>query len=184
MGDPNYQEVAQLLKQGGIIAYPTEAVWGLGCDPANEEATQRILKLKQRPMDKGLILVAADLAQLPTLTASLEATQLERLGETWPGPVTWLIPDPDDSIPRWIKGSHESVAVRVSAHPVVQAICRAFGGPVVSTSANRSNEPEIRSRLKIDEQFGDSIDLVVAGELGADDSPSRIFDLATGQQIR
>ncbi len=184
MSEPNYQEIAGLLRQGGIIAYPTEAVWGLGCDPANEQATLRILELKQREPDKGLILVAADMSQVQPLLDPLQDEQLARLRQSWPGPVTWLIPDPTDLYSPWIRGSHESVAIRVSAHPTVVGICRAFGSPIVSTSANRSDEPEIRSRLKIQQQFGDSIDLVVEGELGHEDKPSEIRDLLSSRQLR
>lgn len=172
------------LQAGGVIAYPTEAVWGLGCDPFNEKAVRRILDLKRRPVDKGLILVAADMQQLGELLAPLTDQQRQTLAESWPGPVTWLIPDEHALYPAWIRGQHASVAIRVSAHPVVQALCVAFGGPLVSTSANAAGEAEIKSRSRIEQQFGSSIDCIVDGELGAETRPSQIRDLESGSVLR
>ena len=169
---------------GGVIAYPTEAVWGLGCDPFSEAAVSKLLQIKNRPVEKGLILVAASLDQLPALASSLTATQRRTLEETWPGPVTWLIPDPEGSIPNWIKGEHESVAVRVSAHPLVRELCNRHGGALVSTSANDAGEPEIRSQSRLTEGFGGRIDAVIAGELGDSTETSQIRDLISGNRLR
>jgi L-threonylcarbamoyladenylate synthase len=169
---------------GGVIAYPTEAVWGLGCDPFSEAAVSKLLQIKNRPVEKGLILVAASLDQLPALASSLTATQRRTLEETWPGPVTWLIPDPEGSIPNWIKGEHESVAVRVSAHPLVRELCDRHGGALVSTSANDAGEPEIRSQSRLTEEFGGRIDAVIAGELGDSTETSQIRDLISGNRLR
>ena len=168
---------------GGVIAYPTEAVWGLGCDPFSEAAVSKLLQIKNRPVEKGLILVAASLDQLPALASSLTATQRRTLEETWPGPVTWLIPDPEGSIPNWIKGEHESVAVRVSAHPLVRELCNRHGGALVSTSANDAGEPEIRSQSRLTEEFGGRIDAVIAGELGDSTETSQIRDLISGNRL-
>ena len=184
MTKPIYQQAQTVLEQGGIIAYPTEAVWGLGCDPYNQQAVEKILNLKQRPLSKGLILVAADRAQIPGLFDGLDPIQLAKLDSSWPGPTTWLVPDPANIIPDWIKGEHDTVAIRISDHPLVRELCLAFGGAIVSTSANEAGEPEIRSRLIIDEQFGDSIDLVVDGELGSSAEPSEIRDLINDRVIR
>lgn len=181
-GDP--QQASEFLQQGAVIAYPTEAVWGLGCDPDNEQAVRRILAIKQREVDKGVLLVASDREQIAHLTRSLTAQQSDWLAETWPGPVTWLIPDPDNYYPDWIKGQHSSIAIRVSAHPVVQALCQAFGKPIVSTSANLAGEPEIRSRLKLEQDFASTIDFIVEGELGGASAPSTIRDLVTGATLR
>ncbi len=169
---------------GSVIAYPTEAVWGLGCDPKNRTAVHRILQIKQREESKGLILVAANQAQISELLVGLSDRQRDLLDRSWPGPITWLIPDPKNLIPEWIKGEHQSVAIRVSAHPVVIALCESFGGPIVSTSANRAGEPEIRSGLIIEEQFSFTIDAIVEGELGQSQQPSEIRDLTTGARLR
>lgn len=184
MSGGSIKQACEDLRQGKVIAYPTEAVWGLGCDPFQQAAVEKILAIKKRPVEKGLLLVAGDMDQIQALTARLDAEQLATLRASWPGPVTWLIPDPDNLYPAWIKGQHSSVAIRVSAHPLVQSLCAEFGGPVVSTSANEAGEPEIRSRLRLIEQFAGSIDCVVDGELGGARSPSTIKDLSSGKTLR
>lgn len=178
------EQAAGLLRDGELIAYPTEAVWGIGCDPFNRETVLRLLRLKQRPVEKGLLLVAAGMGQIEELLAPLTAQQLETLKASWPGHTTWLIPDPAELYPDWIRGKHATVAVRVSGHPVVQAICRAFGKPLVSTSANRAGEPEIRTLAELRRQFGDTIGCMVEGELGEQRQPSEIRDLPSGRKIR
>jgi len=178
------QQASEVLHRGGVIAYPTEAVFGLGCDPHNQSAVEKILALKQREKEKGLLLVAASTDQVAPLLRGLTRTQLDLLEETWPGPVTWLIPDPQNLFPEWVKGQHRSIAIRVSAHPVVQELCKSFGKPVVSTSANLANEPEIRCRLILQTTFTDKIDFVVDGELGDSSTPSTIRDLVTGDILR
>ena len=172
------------LRAGKVIAYPTEAVWGFGCDPENSSAVARIFEIKQRPMEKGLILVAANLDQLKPLLSSLDDSKLALLESTWPGATTWLIPDPDNLFPSWIRGNHKSVAIRVSAHPIVGEICEMFGRPIVSTSANRAGNTEIRSRLKLENEFGHSIDYIVSGDLGSGSTTSEIRDLVTGKTVR
>ena len=178
------QQACETLEAGGIIAYPTEAVWGLGCDPQSYSAVKRILALKGRSQDKGLILVAAGVHQLGKLFDGLNARQLGRIEASWPGPTTWLIPDPAKLFPDWIKGKHQSIAIRVSAHPLVHALCEQFGKPIVSTSANAAGKTAIRDRTEIETLFGGSIDYVVAGDLGADPLPSEIRDLLSGSLIR
>ena len=195
-------EACRHLHGGGIIAYPTEAVWGLGCDPFNGDAVRRILRLKGREEGKGLILAAAGMEQVQPLLKGLSPEMLARLEATWPGPVTWLIPDPQDLYPGWIKGEHASVAVRVSAHPSVQDLCDAFGGPIVSTSANRSGQPAIRSFAELKAEFGNGgsdgsgdsvgggdnverqVDFILPGSLGDQQQPSQIRDLITGNTLR
>lgn len=115
------------LQQQEVIAYPTEAVFGLGCDPDSENAVMALLALKQRPVDKGLILIAADYAQLEPYIADRELTvlQRERMFASWPGPVTYVVPASPHT-PRWLTGRFDSLAIRVSDHPEVQALCRGF----------------------------------------------------------
>ena len=182
--DWHLNRATQTLITGGVIAYPTEAVWGLGCDPWNAAAVDRMLKLKQRPMYKGLILIASQWGQFQPLLEALTAQQIEQLNLTWPGPTTWLIPDPQCWVPPWIKGQHANVALRVSAHPIVTALCDRFNGPIVSTSANLTGLQPIRSRLHIARTFGDQLDYVVNGELGQSKQPSQVKDLVSGQVIR
>lgn len=175
------------LIQGKVIAYPTESVYGYGCDPFDPVAVARLLALKGRSKDKGLILVAADMTQIEPLLRNLSKTQLAQLEADWPGPVTWLIPDPDQWIPSWIRGSFDTVAVRVSAHPLVGSLCQAWGGPLVSTSANRSGRKPAKSEyslLKARRQTGIGADYIVPGPTQGRSKPSEIKDLQSGRIIR
>lgn len=172
------------IQQGGVIAYPTEAVWGLGCDPYNESAVTRLLELKKRPVEKGLILVASNISQVEHLLENLTDEQREVVAESWPGPNTWLIPDTADVVPGWIKGEHSSVAVRVSNHPLVVALCDRFGGLLVSTSANPAACEPALTKTKVNAYFGQRVDFVLAGELGGRTSPSVIRDAVTLNTLR
>lgn len=172
----------RVLAAGGVIAYPTEAVWGLGCDPDRLEAVERVLALKGRAAAKGLILVASDIGQVLPRLAPLSAIERAQVEADWPGPVTWVLPAAADVSPL-LTGGRDTLAVRVSAHPVVQGLCRAWGGPLVSTSANRSGRTPARSALDIRRIFGDSIDLIVPGRLGGRDRPTEIRDLS-GRVLR
>ena len=176
------QQIAQKVRGGAVIAYPTEAVWGLGCDPFNGTAVARLLALKERPVHKGLILVAADIAQFAELLEGLSACELAQLQKSWPGPNTWLVPH-HNRVPEWITGAHDSVAIRVSAHPLVAELCR-LTGPLVSTSANPSGLLPAKSRLRIEQYFHGQLDAVLSGELGRSSNPSTIRDLRTGQVLR
>jgi L-threonylcarbamoyladenylate synthase len=182
VGQWRVQQAAQVVRQGGVIAYPTEAVWGLGCDPWNMEAVYRLLALKARPVDKGLILVAADIAQFNFLLADLPRSWRAQLQLSWPGPNTWLVPH-QGRLPERITGRHDSVALRVSDHPLVRALC-ALTGPLVSTSANPAGRPAARSRLRVEQYFPGQLDAVLGGALGGRKNPSLIRDLRTGRVIR
>ena len=182
MSDWHIKRAAAILHQGGIIAYPTEGIWGLGCDPADAQAVLRLLALKHRPWQKGLILIAADYEQLaPYVTAT--PALLKRVRATWPGPVTWLLPTRDEA-PPWLCGIHRSLAVRVTAHPVAAALCRRFGGALVSTSANLSGHPAARRHLQVRRHFGAELDYIVPGPLGAQAGATEIRDAVSGSVIR
>jgi len=172
------------LLRSGVIAYPTEAVWGLGCDPWDSSAVERILELKQRPMHKGLILVAACVDQIRFLLDPLPEELQKAAASHWPGPVTCLLPDVREQVPEWVRGQHSSIAVRVSAHPVVRALCTAAGMPLVSTSCNPSGHPPARHPWQVHRYFGDRLDRIVPGAVGGDRNPSRIIDIVTGKQLR
>ncbi|GHC14304.1 threonylcarbamoyl-AMP synthase [Kushneria pakistanensis] len=170
------------LHDGGVVAYPTEAVWGLGCDPDNTEALERLVTLKARDPAKGLILIASRIEQFAPWLAGLDDTHLARLEASWPGPVSWLVPDNGRAHPL-VRGEHESVALRVSDHPLVGALCDAFGGPLVSSSANRANEAPCLDAEEIRDVFGTHV-LVVDGPLGGRTRPSEIRDLLTNDVLR
>jgi L-threonylcarbamoyladenylate synthase len=175
---------ASYMQSGGVIAYPTEGVWGLGCDPFNEDAVYTLLRIKQRQVEKGLILVAGSLKQVEPLLTPLNTSQRELLAQSWPGPITWLLPDSSELIPSWIKGKFTSVAIRVSAHRPVVQLCAAFGGLIVSTSANPAAFAPARTRLRVLTWFGDRVDYVVPGKLGGQRGPSIIRDLTTASVVR
>lgn len=177
------RQACHALQTGGVIAYPTEAVYGLGCDPMNADSVHRLLAMKQRPVDKGLILVAANLQQLTPYLQPLSDEQIKQLQNSWPGPTTWIIPS-RLAVPVWIRGSHTSLAVRVSAHPVVQALCEAYGGPIISTSANRSGRPPAHSVLELRRGFIVQPDYVLNAPLGGADKPTEIRDLVSGKVVR
>jgi len=171
------------LCEGGVIACPTEAVWGLSCDPWNESAVATLLALKHRPVSKGLILVAADTDQIALLMDALSPAQRATATLSWPGPSTWLVPH-HGLVPPWVCGDHATVAVRVSAHPVVRAICTAWGGPLVSTSANPAGARPAREAFQVRRYFGNSLDCFLPGRVGPASRPTVIRDLASGAVIR
>ena len=177
------QAAVDALRRGGVIACPTEAVWGLSCDPENPGAVAHLLALKGRSAAKGLILVAAIADQLDFLLADLPAELRQTLAAGWPGPVTWLVPH-RGRVPGWISGEHATVAVRVSAHPVVSALCTAWGGPLVSTSANVAGARPAREAFQVRRFFGARLDCVLPGRVGANGRPTSIRDLISGQFIR
>lgn len=175
------------IRQGGIIAYPTEGVWGLGCDPFNEAAVNEILQIKGREVEKGLILVASSLAQIYMLMEGLPEEAKHRLESSCPGPETWLIPDPNQAIPSWIKGKFATVAIRVSKHPVVVRLCDELG-LLVSTSANPADREPALSEEQVKAYFPECLSAgklrIVPGELGGQRGPSRIVDLMSRELVR
>lgn len=180
---PEYQQAAAALIRGGVIAYPTEGVWGLGCDPWNQEAVERLLELKGRPSSKGLILLASEPDQLLPYLKSLNPNQSEQLVASRGHFITWLVPHAGE-IPGWIAGDSDRVAVRLTDHPVASYICAAFGGPIVSTSANPSGMPAALSIMEVRQYFGDLIDVIVPGALGNQNGASEIRDMESGALVR
>jgi L-threonylcarbamoyladenylate synthase len=176
-------EAVRCLRGGEVIAYPTEAVYGLGCDPANEAAVERILQLKNRPASAGMILIADRFDYFEPFIESVSEELMARAMSAWPGPVTWLFPRAD-RVPDWLAGSHSTMAIRLTAHPICRALCSAFSGAIVSTSANPSNAEPARSALQVEAYFGDALCGIVAGDLGAGERPSEIRNLADGRVIR
>jgi len=176
---------AALIARGGVVAYPTEGVWGLGCDPLDRDAVTRLLDIKQRPVDKGVILIAGALAQLNAIVdwTGLPDDARTRVTDSWPGPNTWVVPARAD-VPAWITGAHASVAVRVSAHADVVSLCAAFGGALVSTSANLTGEHAVADRDALDGRLLARIDGLLDGRTGGRTGPSTIRDALTGDVFR
>ena len=181
MNQWHLSQAVRTVRDGGVLAYPTEAVWGLGCDPANRDAVHRILDIKQRPEHKGMILIGASLAQFEGWIMPLSDNDLEQVQATWPGPVTWVLPC-YPHVPVWLRGQHESIAVRITDHPLVRALCEPTG-PLVSTSANPAGKEPARSVLRVRQYFPHGVDHILPGTLGGRSQPSTIRTL-TGQQLR
>jgi L-threonylcarbamoyladenylate synthase len=177
------RKAARIVNAGGVIAYPTEAVFGLGCDPANKNAVHRILTIKRRAMKKGLILIAADFAQLEPWLQPLSSADYDTLQSSWPGPVTWLLPARPDT-PYWLRGDHTTLAVRVTNHPLARALCRTAGMALVSTSANISTRAPARHVWQVHRHLGHMIDFVVAGRVGDNPRPTEIRELSSGRIVR
>ena len=177
------EHAVTLLHAGGVIAYPTETVFGLGCDPQNETAVLRLLDLKQRPIKKGLILVGASIQQFERYIDPATFNRYPHVLKSWPGPNTWLMPCRTET-PAWLRGEFDTLAVRVIDHPVATPLCRLFGGPVVSTSANVSGLPPALDAEAVKQQFPAGLDLILEGTAGATGLTSTIRDARTQQQIR
>ncbi|MEJ2645757.1 MAG: L-threonylcarbamoyladenylate synthase [Gammaproteobacteria bacterium] len=177
------RSAVRCLRAGGVVAYPTEAVYGLGCDPFDHLAVTRLLDIKRRPVGMGLILVATDFQYLAPLVETLPDKLQRRVLASWPGPVTWIWPA-QPWVPRWLRGDHAGLAVRVTDHPVAGALCRAWGGPLVSTSANRSGHPPARSALTVQQRLGSDVDWLLHGPVGASRRPTEIRDALSGRIVR
>ncbi|MBK8452881.1 MAG: Sua5/YciO/YrdC/YwlC family protein [Thiofilum sp.] len=176
-------QALQVIQAGGVIAYPTEAVFGLGCDPKRLDAVERILTIKQRPAHKGLILIASTFEQLSEYLAPLEQSILDRVLPTWPDAITWVLPAKPE-VSYLLRGEHDTIAVRVSKHPTVKTLCDALNHPLVSTSANIAGEEPFRSALGLYEQLGPHLDLVLDQPLGGRNQPSEIRDGLSGAILR
>ena len=171
------------IRAGHVIAYPTEAVFGLGCDPHNESAVRKLLSLKGRRESAGLVLIASEFSQLTAWIAATDEALLDKAMQAWPGPVTWLFPR-SAGVPDFIAGEHDTIAVRITAHEPSRALCTAFGGALVSTSANHSAAAPARSAAEVEAYFGHYLGGILTGALGGAENPSEIRDLATGEVLR
>lgn len=177
-------ELKGWFTQGQVFAYPTEAVFGLGCDPQNKDAMYKILELKQREVEKGVILIASDFSQIAPYIEfdSLDDDTRQKILASWPGPVTWLMPK-SDFTPNWISGDSNMVAVRITAHPLVRQMCDLVAHPIVSTSANPATLPPARNYHELSKYFGKDL-RVIQGNLGKQRTPSKIYHSQTLEIIR
>jgi L-threonylcarbamoyladenylate synthase len=171
---------ADTLLSGGVIAYPTEGVFGLGCMPDDDAALLRLLTLKQRDPEKGLILIASRKEQLDDWIAGG--------GQSIPDPdpakpTTWIAPAQEHVSPL-VRGKHAGVAVRLTTNPTAAAICDAVGGPITSTSANFAGQPVARNRHVLRRRFASCVDFIVPGDCGPVTGPSEIRDLESGKVLR
>ncbi|XOV80068.1 MAG: Sua5/YciO/YrdC/YwlC family protein [Aestuariibacter sp.] len=177
-------QLIEAFNTGALFAYPTEAVFGFGCDPDNEQAVTELCALKQRSLAKGLILIADNYSRLLPYVND-NAIPMDRRTEifsSWPGAITWLLPK-SDLAPNWITGEFTQIAVRVTTHPVVKELCQLFEKPLVSTSANISGQPPICTVQQARQQFADKV-ICIAGSTEGRASPSVIKDGISGQILR
>lgn len=174
-----------LLQRGGVLAYPTEAVYGLGCDPHDHAAFERLFALKQRPPSQGVLLIASSFAQVARYIAldAVPPAAMARAQASWPGPHTWVFPRSAE-VPAWVAGGHAGIALRITAHTPAAALCRAFGGALVSTSANPHGQPPARSAQTVAEYFGATLDGVLDAPLGGQTGPTTIRDVLSDAIIR
>jgi len=177
---PNRQRLLAHLRAGGLIAYATESCYGLGCDPRNPRAVFRLLALKQRSRDKGLILVSDRLHRLEPFLQPLDAAARTGIQRHWPGPVTLLLPA---RAPHWLTGRHAKLAVRVTSHPDTARLCHWLGMALVSTSANVSGRKPAKTEAQCRKLFGARV-RVLPGKIGARRRPSTLIDYSRGQVLR
>lgn len=175
------ERAGRIIREGGVVAYPTEGVFGFGCLPDEPQAVLRILEIKQREPTRGLILIAADAGQLdgwiaPRVDSSRLAAPADR-------PVTFVVPS-EPGVPLWVRGAHDTLAVRVTTHPVAAALCRAARSPLVSTSANVAGRRPARNAFVLRRQFRRLVDCIVPGRCGPYRGPSEIRDLESGEILR
>jgi len=177
----NLEKAVAELQAGNIIAYPTEAVFGLGCDPFNETAVLQLLALKNRAVEKGLILIVANWQQLEPLITPVDEIIKQKILQQYDHPITWVLPA-NEKVPEWIRGKHHTVAIRICEHPFARKLCELFGGAIVSTSANLEGRPPAKTAEEVARVF-ESL-FIVEGEVGEATSPSEIRDALTYRQLR
>lgn len=176
-------EAVAVLKSGGVIAYPTESCFGLGCDPLNEDAVGRILAIKQRAVTQGVILIACEVGQVKQYADLESSPLLESILASWPGPNTWLLTK-RQSVPSWLSGEHATIAMRVTAHPTSNQLSKKYGAAIVSTSANRHGQPALIDIESLRSEMGSELDYIVDAKIGGHAAPSQIRDAMTGLQLR
>lgn len=173
------------LAKHEVIAYPTEAMFGLGCLPYDEIAVRQLLALKQRPVEKGLILIAADYSQLLDYVDDKKIPQDQRFNvfSKWPGAITLALPA-KANVPQFLRGQYDTIAVRVTAFEPARRLCKALGTALVSTSANIQGEPALTTAKQVEQVFGGQLGWIMPGNVGTQTKPSQIYNPLTGEMIR
>jgi len=176
-------EAADVIQRGGVVAYPTESCFGLGCDPKNTAAVKHILKIKRRQREKGVILIADKFERFNEYIQPIAIETLETIKNSWPGPNTWLCPAKNSCSP-WLRGEHANLAIRVTAHRPAAKLAQKSGCALVSTSANVSSKPALTRTDSVFKQFDGLVDFVLDLPIGGDSKPSTIRVASTGEVIR
>lgn len=173
----------EVLNRGGVIAYPTESCFGLGCDPQNQAALKKLLVIKNRSVEQGFILIASELEQIEQYADLQASPMLSRIRESWPGFRTWLLPTRID-VSDCLRGKHQTIAMRLTDNDVCKQLCQLFGGAIVSTSANRHGQSALMTAADVSREMGTEIDFVFDAAVGGATQASSIYDGITGKQIR
>ncbi|MXY56486.1 MAG: L-threonylcarbamoyladenylate synthase [Gammaproteobacteria bacterium] len=176
------RSAVDVLHGGGVVAHATEGVWGLACNPFDGSAVGRVLEIKGRDAAKGLIVAAGRAGAFTAELEALDDAMATRIRASWPGAVTWVVPN--RRFPQWITGGRDTVAIRVPGHAQARALADAFGGAIVSTSANRSGDEPARTSQAVAEALGEAVDFILPGETGSNSGPSRIIDASSGRTLR
>ncbi len=169
------QCAAEVLKAGGVVLHATEGIWGLACDPWSASAVEEILSIKQRPAEKGLIVIGAKATDFAPQLAGVDAAARKQIVASWPGRHTWILPDV--TYPEVVRGFRETLACRVPGHAQARALCTQFGGTLVSTSANVTGVPAITQAAEARQQFAALVDYLLPGEVGKVGTASVIHGL-------
>ncbi len=179
----NPEDLVELIQQGGIVAYPTEAVFGLGCVANNDKSIENLLTIKKRSVDKGLILIASCIEQLEPYIQPLSKKNIEKIISKQAYPITWLVPVKPEVSPL-LTGTYDKIAIRIIQHSQTSKLCGFIGHPLVSTSANISNYPAALTTHQVKQNFSSGIDCILEGKTAGFHSPSKIIDLYTSKIIR
>jgi L-threonylcarbamoyladenylate synthase len=162
------------LREGGIVAFPTDTFYGLAVDPSSARAVKRLFDLKERDGRMAVPLVAASVGQVERLCGRLNPLAARLAAQFWPGPLS-LVVDSPASIAREVHGGRRTIAIRVPAHRLAQALCAAFGAPLTATSANRSGAPAVVSAGALAFEADEHL-LVIDGGATTGGLPSTIVD--------
>ncbi len=179
--DFSIRHAAHVIRDGGIIAYPTDTIYGLGCDPYNAQAVHNINLLKQRPLNKQFILLAGDIEQIKPLII-LDKKQQTKIMHT-SEPTSWIA-DASPQAPAWLTEQYNTLSIRISNHATVKKLCAALGHAIISTSANPSEKKPARNSLELHQYFHGRIDKILASQQKLSARPSKIIRLCDNRVIR
>jgi len=177
---PKLKQAVEIMKQGGVIAYPTDTIYGLGCDALNADAIQKIYKIKQKPVSEGLSFIVPDLKDIAKY-AIVPDTAYRIIKMLTPGPYTFVL-KATKLIPKQILPKRLTVGIRIPDSPVCLELTKMLGNPIVSTSANISGEPYFTDPIEIEKQLDGNLDLILASGI-LKDEPSTVIDLTQEQPV-
>ena len=173
--------LVRFIRRGGIIAYPTESCFGLGCDPKNKKEINKIIKLKKRSLNKNFILIGSSLKHFDSFTNSFNDVTKKKLFSKWPGPHTWVI-KANHRCPNWLK-SNSKLALRIPSFSSCQALINSIDMAITSSSLNLSGKIPLRNYRDAYKFLPDKVKLI-KGRIGNNRNPSVIQDFKTKYIIR